>query len=280
VNDSVHKNSAIEEIFQRLALISTQNALDVATGNGVFIRSLMNTLNNFNHFIGIDVSQKTLNSASRKFKKSIAHFIKMDGKNLEYNDNSFDLVSISESLHHIDDPEEVLKEINRVLHPEGIFILQESISDYDQGRSKMSDVLIHEFLSKIDILRGYYHRGFYTRQEIVKMIEKSGFKKIDFFTPDFSLKCALCKYLNYCNDSMSKKMINKGLREIRRSLRKIKDLPQYPDYKRESTIVQNKIRENGYSPARVIFILAKKMRNNRIYKPLHAHTSGLLAISR
>ncbi|MFX0172834.1 MAG: methyltransferase domain-containing protein [Candidatus Hodarchaeota archaeon] len=191
-------------------------------------------------------------------KKNVAQFVKMNAEALEFKDNSFDLVSISESLHHIKDPIQVLKEIGRFLTPDGVFILQESISDEDQKKSRLSDVLIHEFIAKNDVLRGYYHRKFYTRQELIDMVEKSGFSIHEIFISQIPLKCALCKYLDYCTDTMSKRMINKGLREISASLNKIKEFSQYPDIKIQATALRKEICHNGYSPASVIFIIAKE----------------------
>jgi ubiquinone/menaquinone biosynthesis C-methylase UbiE len=154
--DYIQRDSGIEHLFQHLRVTSTEKALDVATGEGVFIRSLMKTLKQYHSFIGTDISQKHINKASRVFKKNVAQFVKMNAETLEFNDSSFDMVSMSESLHHIKDPRQVLKEIGRVLTPEGVFILQESFSDEDQKKSQLSDVLIHEFIAENDVLRGYY----------------------------------------------------------------------------------------------------------------------------
>ncbi len=139
-----------------------------------------------------------------------------------------------------------------------MFILQESISDKNQEKSRISDALLHEFISQINTLRGHFHRGFFEQQEIVVMVQESGFKNIDVFISNFSLKCALCKYLENCNDSMSDKMINKGLREESRSLRFIKDHPKYSYFRKEASLLRKTIRQNGYSPASVVFIVAQK----------------------
>ncbi|MFX0125457.1 MAG: class I SAM-dependent methyltransferase [Candidatus Hodarchaeota archaeon] len=257
IRGSFNEDAQIKNILQKLQLISSKKALDVATGDGVFIRLLMKTLKSFNSFTGIDTSEKNLRSASRRSKRNVTQFIKMDARDLDFSDNSFDLISISESLHHIEEPQLVLKEIYRVIQPDGIFILQESISNKNQEKSRLSDALLHEFISYIDVLRGLYHRGFFEQQEIVGMVQESGFKKIDVLISKISLKCALCKYLDNCNDSMSKKMINKGLREVTRSLRYVIDHPQYSDIKREASLLRDTIRQNGYSPASIVFIIAQ-----------------------
>jgi ubiquinone/menaquinone biosynthesis C-methylase UbiE len=247
----------MDDILHELSTISTSNALDVATGDGLFIRLLMKTLNHYTSFIGIDISQKHLNAAVRKSRRDVTQFIKMDSNDLHFPDDSFDLVSISESLHHLESPLGSLKEINRVLHPNGIFLLHESISDKNQAKSSLSDVLLHEFIAKNDILRDIHHRGFFESQDIVGFLRKTGFSDIKLIIAPYPIKCALCKYLPNCTEAMSSRMINKGLREISRSLKKVKSYPGYPTIKKKASKLRKVIRENGYTPAASVFILAR-----------------------
>ncbi|MFW9905652.1 MAG: class I SAM-dependent methyltransferase [Candidatus Thorarchaeota archaeon] len=248
----------MKDIRESLKAISSENALDVATGDGIFIRLLMKTIKDFESFTGIDISPKNLERASRLNKRAVAKFNKMDGRDLDFPDDLFDLVSISESLHHIENPHLVLKEIYRVLQPNGYFVLQESISDENQEKSRVSDVLLHDFISGNDVLRGLFHRGFFKQQDIIQMVRESGFIDINAFFSRISLKCDLCKYLEDCTDSMSKKNINKGLREVTRSLKHVKAYSQYFDIKKEASKLRKIIRQNGYSPASVVFIIAQK----------------------
>lgn len=53
-------------------------------------------------------------------------------------------------------------------------------------------------------------------------------------------------------------MINKGLREVSRSLKYIKDYSQYPSFRKGASSLRKTIRQNGYSPASVVFIVAQK----------------------
>jgi ubiquinone/menaquinone biosynthesis C-methylase UbiE len=257
IKESLNSNDQIKSILQKLKFISSKNALDVATGEGVFIRLLMKTLKEYRSFTDVDTYQKSLNKAIKTFKKNSYKFINMNAENLEFKDDSFDLVSIYESLHHLNNPVKVLREMKRVVKPNRLLIFQESFSDLDQSRSQISDVSIHEFIAKIDVLRGIYHHGFYSRQEMVKMIEEAGFGNIKLYISSSPLKCVLCKYLDNCRDSMSKKMMNIGLRAINSSLKNGKGFSQYNDLKIEAKGIKNRIRENGYSPASVVFIFAK-----------------------
>jgi hypothetical protein len=67
----------ITRILQKLHSISSEKALDVATGDEIFIRSLMKTLKGYNTFIGVDLSQKRLKTASRRSKRNVTQFLKM-----------------------------------------------------------------------------------------------------------------------------------------------------------------------------------------------------------
>jgi hypothetical protein len=149
-------------------------------------------------------------------------------------------------------------EMKRVLKPGGLFILQEMYSDENQKQSQISEVLVHGFAAEIDSLLGHFHRKPYTKQEIVNMIKSAEFSKLEILESSISPKCALCKYLDSCNDPMIKRNINKGINEIRAALRKIKETSYYSDFKLRATTLRKRIREYGYSYASTIFIIAQK----------------------
>ena len=56
------------EIRKRLRRISGGRILDVATGSGDFINTLMKMLKSYDSFIGIDTSVKDLESAKKRFE--------------------------------------------------------------------------------------------------------------------------------------------------------------------------------------------------------------------
>ncbi|NHJ02955.1 MAG: class I SAM-dependent methyltransferase [Candidatus Heimdallarchaeota archaeon] len=248
----------LRTIFQKFGDIVSKNALDVATGDGNFIKALTKILKSYNTFTGVDIDQKALNKAFKTFKTHSFNFLSMNAGNMGFQDESFDLVSTSESLHHLKDPIKVLKEIRRILNKKGNFILHESFSDSNQSKAQLSDVKIHRFLSRNDILRGKYHHGFYLQKEILSMLEMVGFQCIESYVSKKPVKCALCKYIEKCTDTKSNKMINIGLRSIETSLKSIKSFNEYNDIKDQVNHIKNYIQENGYAPASVIVIFAKK----------------------
>ena len=258
MNSVTQSTDELKDILKKFNDITSINALDVATGDGIFIRTLIKNLKSYQSFTGVDINERGLGKAKRTFKKDNFSFLRMNAEKLTFHDNEFDLVSIAESVHHLPSPLLVLREIRRVLNKSGYFIIQESFSDDDQTRAQLSDVKIHEFISKNDILLQKYHKGFYSRRELLDLVEEAGFKNILSYISFLPLKCALCKYSKNCSNSKSKKMINTGMRSINSSLHSIKLIDQYDTLKDEANSIKAYIQEYGYTPASVIVIFAQK----------------------
>lgn len=82
--------------------------LDIGCGNGKSTAHLVGET-----VIGLDLSESQMVRAKSRFKK--AHFIVGDAEKLPFRTNSFDLVVAINLLHHINNPDKVLKECHRVL---------------------------------------------------------------------------------------------------------------------------------------------------------------------
>ena len=112
-------------IRNKLSAISGGKVLDVATGSGEFIDTLIKALKDYDCFTGIDISRKDLESAKKRFRDKPVKLIEMNAESLEFDDNSFDTVGMAYSLHHLERTDKVLAEMHRVLKPGGNLIIQE-----------------------------------------------------------------------------------------------------------------------------------------------------------
>ncbi len=112
-------SSAAPKIAARLKSISGGKILDVATGDGDFIRTLIKTLKDYDSFIGIDSSKKEVESARKQLKEQPAKILEMNAEALQFKNNTFDTVCTSYSLHHLENIDKVLAEMKRVLKPNG-----------------------------------------------------------------------------------------------------------------------------------------------------------------
>lgn len=122
--------------FDKLAIQPGDRLLDLGCGEG---RHCINAylLHPQIHVVGVDLSQQDLTTAQQRFEECKALFDSdhpnsrnksfslqhADGLALPFADNSFDKVICSEVLEHIPDYQSMLKEINRVLKPDGLLAI-------------------------------------------------------------------------------------------------------------------------------------------------------------
>ena len=77
--------------------------------------------------IGIDTNQNALDIANKNLSEKSYEFFCMNGTQLDFNAESFDVVTMSNSVHHFSNPEEILGEMIRVLKPDGLLLIYEMV---------------------------------------------------------------------------------------------------------------------------------------------------------
>ena len=113
---------------KRLKRIRPARILDVATGTGDFAIQLYQSLHP-QHIMGIDLSNKMLNEASRKVKEKgleeAISFEQGDCMALEMADESFDAVTVAFGVRNFEDLQQGYMEMARVLRPRGVLCVLE-----------------------------------------------------------------------------------------------------------------------------------------------------------
>ncbi len=124
-----------------------KSVLDVATGTGSLAIELGKQAEKV---VGIDLSDKMLAVARKKSKSDNISFQQMDASQMAFDDDTFDIVTISLGLH--DMPLEirsaVLKESKRVLKSDGQLFILEHCLPQNKIFSAFSALLINTFESK------------------------------------------------------------------------------------------------------------------------------------
>jgi len=144
--------------------------LDVATGTG---KQAFAFAKKGYEVIGIDISEAMLNVAKNKNKYKNAKFEVADATNLPFEDNCFDVSSISFALHDmpLSIREQVLKEMIRVTKPQGIIV----IADYNLPENKISKFLIYHFVA---LYEAEYYKTF-IKSDLETLLHKNRIKIID-----------------------------------------------------------------------------------------------------
>lgn len=154
-----------QEMFKLIGKqIKGKKVLEVATGTGLIAK---NCAEYADTMYATDFSDGMLNKAMSGNIPENLTFARQDACNLTYEDNTYDVVIISNALHIMPNPDKALQEIRRVLKPDGILIAP----TFTHGKMKKRQQL----LSKAMGLIGFKFKG-WTKETYINFIEKSGWK--------------------------------------------------------------------------------------------------------
>ncbi|MGF7057364.1 class I SAM-dependent methyltransferase [Brassicibacter mesophilus] len=234
----------MEKLESKLSDVSGGKVLDVATRYGEFALKLKEGLKDYDEIIAIDNSQEVVNTAIEKHADSGVKFIHMDGSNLDFKDETFDIVCISNSLHHVTDINKVLSEMKRVLKPGGIFIVNEMFND-NQSDAQNTHVLLHHLGGEIDTLLGEYHGKTLKKQEIVDIVKEAGINVEDIFE-------------DYETDPELAKKLATKIEKLDKKVEKTKEYDQYEEFKRRTREVKESFNKSGIERCTQLVVMGRK----------------------
>jgi len=143
--------------------------LDAACGDGIQAEKIIEV----HRVIGIDISPTRIKRAKNRIGAGV--FMDGDVYNLPFKCNIFDIAVLGEVIEHLHEPRDVLKEINRVLKPNGYLIVD------IPSKSNIVDMILR-LLGK-NPMWGLYvdksHVAFYDMHSLEDIFKNSGFKVID-----------------------------------------------------------------------------------------------------
>jgi SAM-dependent methyltransferase len=251
----------LREIIETLGHIPGGRVLDIATGDGDYINLLMETLDDYDSFIGIDINVEDLETGRERFEGKPVELIEMDAETLAFEDASFDTVSIAHSLHHLVRVDAVLAEMRRVLKPGGWFIIQEMFCDGDQTKAQMNDIKKHHWEEGIDLLLGTYNRETFKRGEIEAMARRLDLHGVIALDSVYPVNCPFCDTWAQCLDPMEPTGIAETLEDIDETLEKMNDVHDETVRSRltdEGETLKERVKENGIYPASTLFVIGRK----------------------
>lgn len=164
--------------------------LDVCTGTGELAFSIAKKFGPDCSVTGIDFCEDMIGIAMKKLKKyrqKVALSIS-DAKNLQFSDNTFDVVTVAFGMRNIPDTISALEEIKRVLKPKGKFLCLELTRPRNKWflpiyKGYIFKVMpfIARVVSKTVTPFSYLPRSidsFYPPEEFKNIIERCGFANV------------------------------------------------------------------------------------------------------
>lgn len=188
--------------FLQSSLPSYAKILDVGCGNGVISRHLGKF--GFN-VTGIDVSDKTIDKATALNTFSNVKFIKKSAEELMATGEQYDAIICSEVLEHLDNPESLLKVLNKTLSQNGKLIItvpngkgpRESLVTKPILKLRNKNNWLWKLIVKIKQMLGYRgtttqsaadnldHVQFFSRKDIQQLSAKNNLKITKFGKANF-----------------------------------------------------------------------------------------------
>jgi 2-polyprenyl-6-hydroxyphenyl methylase/3-demethylubiquinone-9 3-methyltransferase len=124
----------ISELFKDK---TTCKILDIGCGGGF----LSNRLSLHGHSVtGIDLSEESLAVAKRHDSTGGVRYVAADAYHLPFEDGAFDVVTAMDFLEHVENPQNVIREVSRVLAPGGVFFF------HTFNRNPISGLVIIKFV--------------------------------------------------------------------------------------------------------------------------------------
>ena len=128
-----------ETVAERMKLESGMTVLEIGPGKGSYTKALAKNILPDGKVYAIDIQESIINRLKKRIEKdNIENIIpKIDNVyNLSFEDSSIDRVIMIACLPEIPEPIRALKEIKRILKPNGLLSLSELLPDPDYPRRK------------------------------------------------------------------------------------------------------------------------------------------------
>ena len=220
--------------------------LDVATHEGHFVRILMENLKSYSEIVGVDLNEQAIETAKGRLAQEKVRFLVMDAEHLEFEEASFDTVTISASLHHLANIPRVLDEMLRVLKPGGHFILIE-MHESGQTEAERTSISLHQWVAEVDSALGYLHNKTLARQEFVNYVTDLGLRKVEYYD-----------YRDKDSNPKEKARIEQSESLIEGTIQRAEVTSNYPKFKKRGEALLQQLYKSGAQREPVLIIVGEK----------------------
>lgn len=180
-----------EDTMSRMNVQAGSTTLDVCCGTADWTISMGQAVGPTGKAIGLDFSQNMLNVGYEKVKDfPQIELIHGNAMELPFPDSTFDYITIGFGLRNVPDYMQVLKEINRVLKPGGMFVCLETSQSELPGYKQLFRFYFKYVMPVFGKFFAKSYKEYSWLQEsakdfpgmkaLAKMIEQAGFVEVEY----------------------------------------------------------------------------------------------------
>ena len=163
---------------------------------------------------------------------------------MDFEDNTFDVVAIGNSLHHIPDLAALLAEMKRVVKPDGLIILSEMYND-GQPKASLTHWILHDIDCTMHTIDGIYHHPTYSKSEILWLARNAG----------LTVEKTLCDLID---DPKVVAKLRERIAAVPENLKKYESDPAHAFLAAEAAWLSEEYEANGVTSAEQLVVFCRK----------------------
>lgn len=237
----------MEALMSLLKEVRGGKVLDIATGVGDFVE-FIDEFREVESVTAIDTDERLRAQVEKRTDKFPVSYMVMNALKLDFADESFDTVCLSNSIHHLEDYPRVFSEMLRVLKRNGQLVINEMYCD-GLTDAQNAHVLMHHFSASIDMDHNRYHAKTYTKKKLHEIIEGISGKQI-----------RMLEYKFPNSDVMNPEFIQAQSERMKKLITTLesRNEPRINDYKEQTKLIIEYIEKNGFDSASSIIAVIDK----------------------
>ena len=234
----------MDKLRKELSSVKADRILDIATRDGNFAREMLLGLGACSAAVALDISDKMFGKGREKCAGLPVEFVVGNACAMEFPDESFDVVAVANSLHHIPDLAALFSEMRRVVKPDGLLLISEMYSD-GQPAASLTHWILHDLDCDMNTLDGTYHHNTYSRAQILALVENAGFR----------VEKTLCDLVD---DPKVLAKLRDRIAAVPAALTKYEGRPEYAAMAAKAAWLMKEYKANGVTSAEQFIIFAHK----------------------
>ena len=165
---------------------------------------------------------------------------------MTFPDATFDIVCLSNSLHHLVDIPATMKEMQRVVKPSGAILINEMRSD-ELGETQISHRMLHHFAAEIDRSLGLVHDETFSKETILAHLSQNKTWHVD---EEWNMELPQ-------NEPATTDEIDQLCTTVDRLINRIKDEPLRQTFIAKGESVKAYLRSHGFDGATQLLVVLK-----------------------